>query len=165
MALTYTPKVGEVLECDFGDFMTPPVIPAVNALMRPEIRKRRLVVVLNGRLPNGCTLVVPISSSGNQDAVRRGVHVLLTTNFFPVTHFYDQRDRWALAECITHVSKDRLRQIRDKGQAIPVHLPRDKVAEVQKAVVKTISASVLLGPAQPVAAPVAGQGLAAVKTA
>jgi len=145
--------------------MQPPVVPAVNALMPPEIRKRRLVVVLNGKLPNGGTLVVPISSSGNPGAVSRGVHVLLTTDLFPVTSFYDKCDRWALAECITHVSKSRLSQIRDKGKPMPTYLPRDKVADVQKAVVKTISASVLLAPAQPVAAPSAGQGLAAVKTA
>lgn len=144
--------------------MQPPVVPAVNALMPPEIRKRRLVVVLNGKLPNGGTLVVPISSSGNQDAVNRGVHVLLTTDLFPVTSFYDQRDRWALAECITHVSKNRLSQIRNKGKPIPTYLPREKVADVQKAVVKTISASVLLNPQQPVAVPPPGHGLAAVKT-
>ncbi|WP_322360121.1 hypothetical protein [Pseudomonas sichuanensis] len=71
MALTYTPKVGEVLECDFGDFMQPPVVPAVNALMPPEIRKRPLVVVLNGKLPNGGTLVVPISSCGNPGEVKQ----------------------------------------------------------------------------------------------
>ena len=46
MALTYTPKVGEVLECDFGEFLQPPMTPVYNALMPPEIRKRRMVVVL-----------------------------------------------------------------------------------------------------------------------
>ncbi|KPZ10967.1 hypothetical protein ALO40_200107 [Pseudomonas syringae pv. viburni] len=78
MALTYTPKVGEVLECDFGDFVKPPLKPVYNGLMTPEIRKRRMVVVLNGRLPNGCTMVVPISSSGNPNAVQRGMHVFWT---------------------------------------------------------------------------------------
>lgn len=150
MALTYTPKVGEVLECDFGDFLQPPIRPVYNALMPPEIRKRRMVVVLNGRLPNGCTLVVPISSSGNANAVQRGIHVLLPTQLFTVTSFYDKRDRWALAECITHVSKDRLSQIKEKGAPIPTYLPRDKVTEIQKAVIKTISAAALLAPAQPV---------------
>nr|WP_259643671.1 type II toxin-antitoxin system PemK/MazF family toxin [Pseudomonas syringae] len=56
--------------------------------MAPEIRKRRMVVVLNGRLPNGCTLVVPISSSGNPNAVHRGMHVFLLT-----CHFAPSRNR------------------------------------------------------------------------
>lgn len=146
MALTYTPKVGEVLECDFGEFLQPPLIPVYNGLMSPEIRKRRMVVVLNGRLPNGCTLVVPISSSGNVNAVQRGMHVPLEPALFTVTSFYDKRDRWALAECITHVSKDRLSQIKDRGAPIPTFLPRDKVTLIQKAVIKTIAASGLLAP-------------------
>lgn len=146
MALTYTPKVGEVLECEFGEFLQPAPTPRYNGLMPPEIRKRRMVVVLNGRLPNGCTLVVPISSSGNPNAVQRGVHVYLEPALFTVTSFYDKRDRWALAECITHVSKDRLNQIKDRGAPIPTFLPRDKVTAIQKAVIKTIAASGLLAP-------------------
>lgn len=152
MALNYTPKVGEVLECDFGEFLVPPLQPIFNALVPPEIRKRRMVLVLNGRLPNGCTLVVPISSTNNPNAVQRGIHVNLPPALFTVTNFYDARDRWALAECITHVSKDRLFQIKDRGVPIPTHLPRDKVTEVQKAVIKTMSAASLLTPAPPAAA-------------
>ncbi|RMV75282.1 type II toxin-antitoxin system PemK/MazF family toxin [Pseudomonas coronafaciens] len=144
MALTYTPKVGEVVECEFGDFMRPPPTPRYNGLMLPEIRKRRMVVVLNGRLPNGCVMVVPISSSGNPNAVHRGIHVYLEPPLFSVTGFYDRRDRWALAECITHVSKDRLNQIKEKGVPIPTFLPRDKVTLIQKAVIKTIAAAGLL---------------------
>tara|TARA_R110000868_G_scaffold411714_2_gene707925 strand:+ start:2291 stop:2764 length:474 start_codon:yes stop_codon:yes gene_type:complete len=153
MALTYTPKVGEVLECDFGDALNPPIKPIYNALILPEIRKRRMVVVLNGRLPNGCTLVVPISSSGNPNAVSRGVHVFLEPSLFPITRFYDKRDRWALAECITHVSKDRLSQIKEAGASIPTYLPREKVTAIQKAIIQTISATSLLTPAQPAQAP------------
>jgi len=149
MALTYTPKVGEVLECDFGEFLQPPPKPVYNGLMAPEIRKRRMVVVLNGRLPNGCTLVVPISSSLNKNAVDRGFHVPLATELFTVTSFYDRRDRWALAECITHVSKDRLSQIKERGAPIATYLPREKVTEIQKAIIKTISAVALLAPDTP----------------
>lgn len=154
MALTYTPKVGEVLECDFGEFLQPPPNPVYDGLISPEIRKRRMVVVLNGRLPNGCTLVVPISSSFNSNAVQRGIHVFLEQALFTATSFYDQRDRWALAECITHVSKDRLSQIKERGAPIPTFLPRDKVTAIQKAIIKTIAASALLAPdTAPVAAP------------
>ncbi|KAA8686775.1 hypothetical protein F4W67_29200 [Pseudomonas caricapapayae] len=61
MALTYTPKVGEVLECDFGDFIQPPLKPVYYGLMTPEIRKRRMVLVLNGRLPKDSPNKLPIS--------------------------------------------------------------------------------------------------------
>ncbi len=147
MALKYTPKVGEVLECEFGEFgelLERPPNPVYNGLIRPEIRKRRMVVVLNGRLPNGCTLVVPISSSRNPNAVERGMHVPLEQALFTVTSFYDQRERWALAECITHVSKNRLSQIKDRGAPIQSYLPRDVVTAIQKAIIKTIAASTLL---------------------
>lgn len=150
MSLNYKPKVGEVVECDFGDFLDPPPTPPNNGLMRPEIRKRRMVVVLNGRLPNGCVLVVPISSSEHPDALHRGLHVPLEPNLFTVTSFYDRRDRWALAECITHVSKDRLHKIRAAGGApVNSYLPREKVATIQRAVIKAMSAACLL-PRQPI---------------
>jgi len=153
MALTYSPRVGEVLECDFGEFIQPPIMPKYNGLIPNEIRKQRMVVVLNGKLPNGCCLVVPISSTGNQNSLARGFHVHLPTNLFSVTSFYDQRDRWAVAECTTHVSKERLFQIKEKGAPIATYLPNDIVTAVQKAVIKTISAAVLLAPA-PAPAPV-----------
>lgn len=149
MALTYTPKVGEVLECDFGEFLQPPIHPIYNGLIPPEIRKRRMVVVLNGRLPNGCVLVVPISSKENKNAADRGIHLFLPTDLFPVTGFYDKRDRWALAECITHVSKDRLNRIKERGMPMATYLPREQVAKIQKAIIKTISAAGLLGPSHP----------------
>lgn len=155
MSLRYTPSVGEVLECNFGDF--PPMEPITSIddevilpppdfdrVMSPEIRKRRMVVVMNGRMPNGCVLVVPISSSGNIDAVNRGIHVALNQELFTVTHFYDERERWALAECITHVSKARLFQIKDRGAPLKTRLPRNIVMDIQKAVIKTISAQNLI---------------------
>lgn len=155
MALLYTPRVGEVVECDFGEFIQPQINPKYNGLIPNEIRKQRMVVVLNGKLPNGCCLVVPISSTGNKNSLDRGFHVYLPPALFAVTSFYDQRDRWAVAECTTHVSKERLFQIKNKGAPIPTFLPNDTVTAIQKAVIKTISASVLLAPApvQPAPAP------------
>ena len=78
------------------------------------------------------------------------MHVHLATELFAVTSFYDKRERWALAECITHVSKDRLSQIKERGAPIPTYLPREKVTEIQKAVIKTISATGLLAHDAPV---------------
>jgi uncharacterized protein YifN (PemK superfamily) len=144
MALSYSPKVGEIIECDFGEVVNPPLRPKYNGLIPNEIRKKRMVVVLNGKLPNGCCLVVPISSTGDPDSLRRGFHVPIDMDLIPVTGFYDRRERWAVADCVTHVSKQRLFQIKDGGAVITNYLPRDLVTKIQKAVIKTINATGLL---------------------
>ncbi|MNK14219.1 PemK-like protein [compost metagenome] len=144
MALRYQPKVGEVVECDFGQFPDPPITPPANGRIPNEMRKRRLALVLNGRLPNGCALVVPLSSSHNADAVTRGFHVLLPAALVPVTHAYDPRDRWAIAECITHVARARLHPLRDRNGPLTVYLPRDVVADIQRAVLRSCSGLSLL---------------------
>ena len=144
MTLAYSPKVGEVLECDFGDFVTPPLNPIFNGLISPEMRKKRMVIVLNGKLPNGCCLVIPISSSGDANSVQRGFHVYLPPALLQQTNFYDKRDRWAIAECVTHVSKQRLNQIKDNGAVVTNMIPRDFVTQIQKAVIKTLSAATLI---------------------
>lgn len=146
MAITYSPKVGEVLECDFGQFkqLTNGDYDKKNIDGRipPEMIKKRLVVVLNGKL-GGC-LVVPISSSKNIGGVNQGLHILLTSDLFRVTDFYDTRDRWAKAELVQNVSKERLYKLRDKGLRFDTYLPRETVELVQRAVIKAISATVLV---------------------
>jgi len=145
MALIYSPKVGEILECNFGDFLKPPLEPIYNGLISPEIRKRRMVAVVNGKLPNGCCLVVPISSSHNPDAVVRGFHIHLDSEIFSQTNFHtDDRDRWALCECITHVSKKRLFRMFNNGIQITKILNSNKVSEIQKSIVRTSNAQSLL---------------------
>lgn len=144
MAIAYSPRVGELLECDFGDFLVPPLRPIFNGRISPEIRKRRLCIVLNGKLPNGCVMVVPVSSSGNANAVQRGIHVLLPQGMINVTNFYDNRDRWAIAECLCSVSKQRLFKL---PQGVAGNTSREFVELVQRAVIKTVNAASLLAPA------------------
>ena len=145
MALAYSPKVGEVLECNFGEFLEPPLSPKYNGLLSPEIRKRRMVVVINGKLPNGCCLIVPISSTHNPNAVQRGFHIHLEPDIFLETKFYeDKRDRWALCECITHVSKDRLFRMFNNGIQITKNLNSNKITEIQRSIIKTSNATSLL---------------------
>ena len=65
MAITYAPKVGEILECNFGQFEFTTGTENINdknynGRIPPEMVKRRMIVVLNGKLDSGC-LVVPIS--------------------------------------------------------------------------------------------------------
>jgi len=145
VALVYSPKVGEILECNFGDFLKPPLEPIYDGLISPEIRKRRMVAVVNGKLPNGCCLVVPISSSHNPSAVDRGFHIYLEPEIFKETKFHtDERDRWALCECITHVSKQRLFRMFNNGLQVTKILSSNKVVEIQKAIVKTSNAQSLM---------------------
>lgn len=148
-AIAFKPNVGELLECDFGEFLMPPLSPIYDGLIAPEIRKKRLVVVLSSSLPNGCCMVVPISSSGNKNAVDRGFHIYLPPALITVTQFYDKRDRWAIADCLTHVSRDRLFPIWNGQNLVKDYLPREVVTAIQKAAIKAISASALLPPEAP----------------
>lgn len=146
MAINYSPKVGEILECDFGDFREPALNPVYDGLIPAEIRKRRLVTVVNGKLPNNCVLVVPISSTQNKNAQDRGFHIPIPTALITITDFYDRRDRWAITECITHVSKQRLSKVKHRGQPLNDKLPRELMEEIQRALIKALNAGSLLPP-------------------
>lgn len=142
MAITYRPKVGEILECDFGEWSQ---LVNFDGHIKPEMRKRRMVVILNGNLDGHSCLVVPISSSdSDQKGFSNKYHVILPTNFFTVTDYYDKRDRWALADRITLVSKERLFIIKNNGIAINQKLPADLVSEIQIQVINAINAKQLL---------------------
>lgn len=136
----HRPKVGEILECDYGQFSQP---FDVNGHIPPEMIKKRLVVVLNGKL-NGLVLVVPISSTKNFDGIKNGHHVELSPELITTTAFYDKRIRWVKSELVQAVSKRRLYHIYDKGNRIIQYLPRDVVLKIQKAVMKAMNASSLL---------------------
>lgn len=146
--INYSPKVGEVLECDFGQFQYDPatqhpVMGNYDGRIPPEIVKKRMVIVLNGKLDNGC-LVVPISSTKNLGFIAKGFHVPLDPANFRVTGFYDRRERWAKTDLIQMVSRQRLYKLRDNELRFDHHLPRDVVTQVQLAVIKAISASSLI---------------------
>lgn len=148
MAITYAPKVGEVLECDFGKFQyhgdgTQIDHKNYNGRIPPEMVKRRMVVVINGKMNGGC-LVVPISSSKDIGSIQRGIHVPLEDKYFRVTKFYDQRERWAKCDLIQLVSKKRLFKLIDEGQRFDQSLPREKVTEIQQSIIKVINATSLI---------------------
>ncbi len=150
--INYSPKVGEVLECDFGQFQYDPetqrpLTDNYNGRIPPEIVKKRMIIVLNGKLDSGC-LVVPISSTRNLGGISKGLHVPIEPNNFRVTNFYDMRDRWAKTDLIQMVSRQRLYKLMDNGQRFDHYLSREIVTQVQLAVIKAISASTLLPQAQ-----------------
>lgn len=145
MAIKYRPKVGEILECDFGNFADPKDShrDKINGRIPPEMVKKRMVVVLNGKLHDSC-VVTPISSTKDLAGIHNGLHVPLESTHFRVTSFYDQRERWAKSELTQLVSKDRLFKMRDQSDVFDLYLPFDQVTLIQVAIIKAISATKLL---------------------
>jgi uncharacterized protein YifN (PemK superfamily) len=142
MAIRHRPKVGEILECDFGQWAEP---PSFDGHIKPEMRKRRMVVVLNGNLDGQACAVVPISSSDADDkGFSAKYHVPLPQEHFVVTSHYDIRDRWALADRIAVVSRERLFYIKGVSGKPALKLPPSLVSEIQIAVIGAINAKSLL---------------------
>lgn len=150
MAINHRPKVGEILECHFGHW---DVNENFDGHIPPEMRKRRMVVVLNGNLDGKSSIVIPISSSESNNPDNKETtdllksvkyHHHLENHLFRVTDFYDKRDRWALCERVTVVSNKRLFYIIDNNTKISQHLPHDIVSEIQKKVIIAISAKSFL---------------------
>ncbi|MGL5031998.1 MAG: type II toxin-antitoxin system PemK/MazF family toxin [Aeromonas sp.] len=149
MAISYSPKVGELLECNYGDFLYEDDGTInrknYNGRIPPEMVKNRLVVVLNGKISGGSTIIVPISSTQDLGKIAQGLHIPIPQEHIQVTNFYDQRDRWAKADLVQQVSKERLFKVKDaNGVHITQYLPRDLMENIQKAVVTAISAKSLL---------------------
>ncbi len=144
MAIKYSPKVGEILECDFGIFKDDDGnfdYKNYNGRIPPEMVKNRLVVVLNGKINNAC-IVVPISSSFDQDKVTKKWHVLIEPTLITQTSFWKPVNRWAKADHVTQVSRFRLSKTCNSSNGN--YLPRETVTLIQEAVVRVISGSYLL---------------------
>lgn len=147
MAINYCPKVGEVLECDFGDFKANPAgdidTKNFNGRIPPEMVKKRLVVVLNGKISGAC-IIVPISSTQDIGKITQNLHIELAASLIKETRFYDNRVRWAKTDLVQQVSKERLNKVRNDRGFVEQSLPRDIVTKIQQGVVRAISASGLL---------------------
>lgn len=116
MAINFSPKVGEIQECNFGNY---PVIQNgqfsttyYDGRIPPEMIKNRLVVVLNGKI-NGL-------------------------------QFFDQQIRWAKADLVQQVSRNRLNRARTYRGYLNQCLPHELVADIQRAVIKSINAISLI---------------------
>ncbi|AKH63163.1 MULTISPECIES: type II toxin-antitoxin system PemK/MazF family toxin [Photorhabdus] len=141
MAIRYRPRIGEILECDFG---LPAQPDHFNGRIPPEMVKKRMVVIMNARLCSNGYLVVPISSTLNNDGIARGYHVELDQSIFQITNFYDRRRRWALVHHMQIVNTNRLFKLRDNKQTFQQYLTREDVEKIQRAIIKIIGASGLM---------------------
>jgi len=156
MAINFTPKVGQVLECNYGNYTKDTegkVISGFDFHIPPEMVKNRLVVVLNGRLGGGC-LVVPLSTTYDKEKTAKKIHVEVDKEEIQALSYFDQQTRWAKADLIQQVSMKRLNRPRraDRGDA-EITLDRALVEKIQRAVIKAIGAASLLPTTAPVGEP------------
>ncbi|MGN6087383.1 type II toxin-antitoxin system PemK/MazF family toxin [Trinickia sp.] len=143
-------KVGQIVECNFGLYRPGPNGKHhVDGHMPPEMIKNRLAVVINTRL-RSAYVVIPLSSTRDRQKESRGFHIKIPPAHLPETTYWTPCDRWAKAELMQHVSAARVRTLRaDNGRYITQVLPRDTVAEIQRAVVQVIGGSRLMIPVEP----------------
>lgn len=111
----------------------------------PEMVKNRLVVVLNGRMEEGC-MVVPLSSTEPSEKTAKGLYVLVDSTLIPGHSFFTVKDRWAGGEQVQQVSKMRLQSFHTKPDRRPI-LPNDVMEAIQWAVIKAIRAGKLVASA------------------
>lgn len=151
MAIQFTPNVGRILECNFGDYQRDaegkPTGTNVDSRLPPEMIKNRLVVVLNGRINGNACIVVPLSTTKDEDKTRRGMHVEVPAAMIPALSYFTQEDRWAKCDLVQQVSKERLHRPRVQGRgSYEGSLSNEMVTAIQKAVIKSINATSLLKP-------------------
>lgn len=67
MAINFEPKIGQVLECNYGDYQYDEageiLFRSYDFRLKPEMIKNRLVVVLNARIDSSACIVVPLSTT------------------------------------------------------------------------------------------------------
>lgn len=135
MAIKHRPKVGEILECNFGKWSDP---ITVNGHIPPEMIKKRLVVVLNGDIDGHSVLVAPISSTKAYGRLA-SFHAYLNPDLITETAFYSKRDRWVKTEHLRCVSKERLYYVFNNGHRLSQHLPDEVITTIQKKVLIAVS--------------------------
>lgn len=135
MPITFKPRVGQVLTCDYGHYPMTQSACTVHGRLPPEMIKKRLV--LNAKHQNAC-VVVPLSTTWDKMSETRGFHIPIPSGTFPPIHSWGDCQRWAKCDTIQMVSNLRLdRVVTARGHA-SVHLPTALVTEIQKGVIKVI---------------------------
>lgn len=149
MAINFSPKVGQILTCNYGQYPKDEqgntIKNVVDAHMPPEMIKYRLVVVLNGKLNGNACIVVPISTTKDIDKLNRGYHVELDCGVIDDIKNFPQKKSWVKCDLLQTVSNERLNRPMEVDRGwLTQYLPRDIVEKIQKAVIKSINATSLL---------------------
>ncbi|KHA59847.1 hypothetical protein NL53_14560 [Vibrio variabilis] len=94
MAIRYSPKVGQILMCDFHGFR------------EPEMVKTRPVLVIATR-PNGHKLATVVALSSTPPEQAQGYHMTLDNNHLP-RHKFFKDETWVKGDMVYTLSFDRL---------------------------------------------------------
>lgn len=148
MAINFEPKIGQVLECDYGDYQYDEageiLFRSYDFRLKPEMIKNRLVVVLNARIDSSACIVVPLSTTKDFGKLGRGLHVELDSDLIDELPYFKQKIRWAKADLVEQVSKQRLFKPRAMRGHLEQVLSREVVTLIQIAVIKSVNAGALL---------------------
>jgi len=147
MPINFSPKVGQVLECNFGEYTLDANGQPTNAPdhhIPPEMIKNRLVVVLNGKVSGTSCLVVPLSTTHDLQKTHKGWHVEIPEGEIPELKYFVQSVRWAKADMVQQVSRLRLNRPRTNHGRDETKISFESVDKIQRAVIKAISAASLL---------------------
>ena len=125
MAITFIPKPGMVLMCDFGPVETDVQAPGLMKgplQVPPEMTKRRFVVVLTpSKKAFGTCIVVPLSTKVPSPILKH--HHRIKSGKYS---FLNGKDSWIKADMLTVVSLARLDRVKDNGKwASPEVSPED----------------------------------------
>ncbi|WP_329906633.1 type II toxin-antitoxin system PemK/MazF family toxin [Serratia quinivorans] len=148
MPINFAPKVGEILECNYGNHPAP-IVPThlphfYNGRIPPEMVKNRLIVVLNGKINGNACIVVPLSTTKDINKLNLGMHIEIADAVIEDMRFFHPQTRWAKGDLVQQVSRQRLSRPRKQRGFLVQCLHRDLVAEIQRAVIKSINARTLL---------------------
>jgi uncharacterized protein YifN (PemK superfamily) len=145
MPINFSPAVGQILECDFGEYTidasTGQPAGHPDHHLPPEMIKNRLVIVLNGKVSATACIVVPLSTTYDGQKTHRGWHVEIPAEEIPDLVHFGGCARWAKADMVGQVSKLRLNRPRTTRGHADIKLGFDRVGEVQKAAIKALNAS------------------------
>jgi uncharacterized protein YifN (PemK superfamily) len=145
MSINFTPNVGQILECDFGeytiDMVTGSKIHHPDHHLPPEMIKNRLVLVLNGKVSGTSCIVVPLSTTHDITKTFKGWHVEIAWDEIPDLIYFGAQIRWAKADMVQQVSKLRLNRPRTKRGHIAIMLSSDRVGDIQRAAIKAMNAN------------------------
>jgi len=95
--LTYQPKIGSVIFCDYRGFVVPEMV-----------KKRPVIVVSKHRDNSRLLLVVPISTT--QPIILRNYHLEIDAHF--CSNHLSGKKSWVKCDMINMVSLDRLHLVR-----------------------------------------------------
>ena len=112
MPITFRPASGDILLCEFGPDPRDPETFPLNAppvSVRPEMHKRRHVVVINSNVANDLIVVAPLSTL--PPAPVKPYHYFIPAGRYP----FIGRDSWLKGDMLIAVSLARLDRLKVKG--------------------------------------------------